>query len=157
MHSRTGFSLVEVVIAIGIFGFAAVTILGLLGGLLTSSRESWQDTRAAQIARQILIDLQPLPGTTTGYLIAGENAEGKTPVELAASSGITLSAWYCMEGSPIGESDPQTTFAATIELQPLPGRSNLHQVRIDIRPTAAPPDIKPFRFVSRISPRALEL
>jgi type II secretory pathway pseudopilin PulG len=53
-HSkRTAFSLVEVVIAMGLISFAMIAILAFFPSALSSSRSSVQDTRAAQIARAI--------------------------------------------------------------------------------------------------------
>jgi type II secretory pathway pseudopilin PulG len=49
-----GFSLVEVTVAIGIFAFVAIGILGLLPAALRLRAESAQETRAAMIAEEML-------------------------------------------------------------------------------------------------------
>ncbi len=48
------FSLVEVVLALGIVSFAIVAILGLIPTGLQTSHSSQDETRAAQIAQSIL-------------------------------------------------------------------------------------------------------
>lgn len=53
MNTR-GFSLIEVVIAIGIFAFAAITMLTLLGRGMQSSRESRMDNAAAILSGRIV-------------------------------------------------------------------------------------------------------
>jgi uncharacterized protein (TIGR02598 family) len=50
----TSFSLVEVVVAIGLIGFAMIAILAFLPTGLTSNRLSAGETRAAQLARAII-------------------------------------------------------------------------------------------------------
>ncbi len=54
--SRRGFSLCEVVIAMGVFTFAATTILALVPSVLTSCRDSLERSVSAQIAAGIASD-----------------------------------------------------------------------------------------------------
>ena len=56
MNERThvaGFSLVEVVVAMGLISFAMIAILAFFPSGLSSNRSSVQDTRAAQIAHAV--------------------------------------------------------------------------------------------------------
>lgn len=48
-----GFSLVEVVLALGVVGFAIVAILGLFPAALSSNRSGMNEGRAAQLVRAI--------------------------------------------------------------------------------------------------------
>jgi uncharacterized protein (TIGR02598 family) len=50
---KSGFSLVEVVVAMGLISFAMIAILAFFPSGLSSNRSSVQDTRAAQIANAI--------------------------------------------------------------------------------------------------------
>src|SRR5213592_4926425 len=52
-----GFSLSEVVIALGVISFAIVAILGVLPAGLSTSHSAQDETRAPQIARDILNSL----------------------------------------------------------------------------------------------------
>jgi type II secretory pathway pseudopilin PulG len=52
---RFGFSLVEVVLALGVVSFAIVAILGLIPTGLQTSHSSQDETRASQIAQSILV------------------------------------------------------------------------------------------------------
>jgi uncharacterized protein (TIGR02598 family) len=54
---RSAFTLVEVVLALGIVSFAIVAILGVLPSGLATSHSSQNDTRAAQIAQDIFTSL----------------------------------------------------------------------------------------------------
>jgi Tfp pilus assembly protein PilV len=57
MKRRAAFSLVEVVIALGIVSFAIVAILGLIPTGLQTSHSSQDETRASQMAQGILATL----------------------------------------------------------------------------------------------------
>lgn len=56
-RSLRGFSLVEVVIAIGVVSFAIVAILGVFPVGLNTGRSAQNETRATQIAQDILASL----------------------------------------------------------------------------------------------------
>ncbi|CAN5384039.1 hypothetical protein BH09VER1_BH09VER1_07260 [soil metagenome] len=94
MKNRRGFSLVEVVLAIGIFSFAIVAIFGLLSVGMRSSKESDNDLAISLMARTVASSLR-LEGfssvlTNAGYVQGGAspkyyfNHEG----ELAVTNGV---------------------------------------------------------------------
>jgi uncharacterized protein (TIGR02598 family) len=56
-RTRAAFSLIEIIIALGILSFALVGILGLIPAAIGSSQESQRETQAALIARKIFNDL----------------------------------------------------------------------------------------------------
>jgi uncharacterized protein (TIGR02598 family) len=55
---RSGFSLVEVVLAVGVISFAFVAILGLLPAGLSQFRQAMDNSIASQIAQRIIMDAQ---------------------------------------------------------------------------------------------------
>ena len=55
--NSTSFTLVEVVLAIGIVAFAIVAIFGVLPVGLSASHSSQDDTRSGQIAQDVLTSL----------------------------------------------------------------------------------------------------
>lgn len=57
LRDRSGFSLIEVVVALGVVAFAIVAILGLVPTGLQTSRNSQNDSRAAQIAQAVFASL----------------------------------------------------------------------------------------------------
>ena len=57
LQGRGGFSLVEVVLALGVVAVAIVAILGILPAGLKTSHSAQDDTRAAQIAQDILTSI----------------------------------------------------------------------------------------------------
>lgn len=52
--ARDGFSLVEVVLALGIIAFGILAIIGVLPVALSTGRDAQNETRAAQIAQDII-------------------------------------------------------------------------------------------------------
>jgi uncharacterized protein (TIGR02598 family) len=62
---QNGFSLIEVVLAIGVAAFCLVVMLGLIPTGLNTNKDSSGETAAANIARNILSDLRSTPKTNT--------------------------------------------------------------------------------------------
>lgn len=77
------FSLVEVVLAIGVISFALVAIIGLFPVASRTAVESQRETRAALIAQQIFADLRSAEGTDR-FVVTG-------PDPLVHTNGLNLS------------------------------------------------------------------
>ena len=78
--SRSGFSLVEVVIAIGIAAFTLATIGGIFGITNQSALDSSHDTLITSMIGQVMGDLRPLPFDT----LWSADPRGATPAYLAS-------------------------------------------------------------------------
>lgn len=163
---RRAFSLIEVVLALGVLGICGVLILGLLSSLMNNSRESWMETRAAQIARQILSDLRPdaavrdsgvttRPNSTSGMLLLDS---GAVQVPILPAAPQTYSAFYSSEGAAASQGD--SLFKADITIQPtiiepafgtLSPDRKISRIKIEIRPVNQPSG-EPFTFVSFLAP-----
>lgn len=72
-RSTTGFSLVEVALAIGVVAFALVAILGMVPVAVDAARESRDETRATFIARSLIETLE-----------SGDNGQGVVETSPAA-------------------------------------------------------------------------
>jgi len=83
----SGFSLVEITVAIGIFAFVVVGILGLLPAALKIRNDSAQDTRAAMIADELFGGIAAGGGLTNVLLRdgPGEKLANESPVDLKTS------------------------------------------------------------------------
>jgi type II secretory pathway pseudopilin PulG len=95
-----GFSLVEVTVAIGIFAFVVVGVLGLLPTALKMRAESAQETRAVLIATELFSSLQASGGASAGILRDGPGLTADENV----SPPVDLRNETVMLGYP-----PQTT------------------------------------------------
>jgi uncharacterized protein (TIGR02598 family) len=89
---RLGFSLVEVVIALGVIAVAVVTILALFPAALQTGHAAQDETRAAQIAQTIFPSLagQALSRFNSVQFLLSDNSTRSTPpIDLTTSSGAT--------------------------------------------------------------------
>jgi uncharacterized protein (TIGR02598 family) len=87
---RPGFSLAEVVIALGVIAIAAVAILALFPAALQTGHSAQDETRAAHIAQTIFPSLagQALSQFNSVQFLLSDNATRSTPpVDLTLSSG----------------------------------------------------------------------
>lgn len=105
MKRAVAFSLVEVVLALGVIGFALLAIIGLLPIGLQSGRASIQETRANHLAEQIFNTLRSQPFTAANLSLLG----GSSIIDLSTANtasgvqGPQLHATY--DGSFVATSD----------------------------------------------------
>ena len=91
--SRYAFSLVEVVLALGVISFAIVAILGVFPLGLSTSRSAQDETRAPQIAQTILASLasQTFDAVSLKLYDADGIQNGSVDMDLGAQTGINPS------------------------------------------------------------------
>jgi uncharacterized protein (TIGR02598 family) len=137
-----GFSLVEVVIALGIVSFAVLAIVGMIPVALKSAQDSMRETDATLIAQRIFSELKTGSGAIRTITISPNG----TPriINLSANSSNNFLAFK--ENGTAHDylnSAPATDtydFYAQITVTTNIGASNLSGVQIDIgAPAAAPP------------------
>lgn len=137
-HSvKIGFSLIEIVLALGIISFALVGIMGLFPVAMNSALESQRETRAAHIAQQIFTDLSTLAGTNR-FLITGTNlSTDRTAVNLSAAGSNTV--YFDARGNARGNiAAVDATYGATVTVTPNTPISGLARVQTTVStPTAA--------------------
>jgi type II secretory pathway pseudopilin PulG len=154
----TAFSLVEVTVAIGIFAFVVVGILGLLPTALKLRAESAQETRAVLIAQELFASLQASGGPTAGIVRDGPGLRqgNNTTVNLAnetillgypPQTTVPYGLWHSSRGqnpdqvwetgnldSWAKDNDIQTL--ARLSGEPVAGIPNLVRVKCEIRAPA---------------------
>ncbi len=148
-RSFGAFSLVEIVLALGIVSFAIVGIMGLFPVAMRSALESQRETRAAQIAQQIFSDLRSGKSGST-YLAIGTNIidpSMRTNVNLKMPGVYQIS--YSDEGNPVGQNPPSPPlFRATVQItpdSPTPGLSSV-QATIIAPASASSTNLASFMF-----------
>ena len=77
---QSAFSLVEVVLAVGVISFAFVAILGLLPAGLAQFRQAMDNSVGAQIAQRIILDCQQTDFTTLTTIPNGQSGSYIQPV-----------------------------------------------------------------------------
>jgi prepilin-type N-terminal cleavage/methylation domain-containing protein len=101
--ARGGFSLVEVSVAIGIFAFVAVGILGLLPAAMKIRADSAQETFAVMIAQQLFASIDAAPSLTNVAVPTGaysgnpptmtNNFNEKASIVLGYLTGTSFPFW----------------------------------------------------------------
>lgn len=165
-HSESapgGFSLVEVVIAIGIFAFVIVGIVGLFPAALRIRAQSSLDTRATMVAQQMMAAIDSSPSLTNVVIPTGTytgDPATKTnnlltaafPTVLGYQARSTLPYWI-YQTSPnaswtnagaadtdIGDSVRQNQIDVLMRLSASTNNlTNLAQITIEVRSPAALP------------------
>lgn len=89
--STLGFSLVEVVIALGVISFALVAIIGLLPIGLASNRGTIQETRANHLAEEIFSTLRSQSFTSVS-LASLANSSGAIDLSVENTASGTVGA-----------------------------------------------------------------
>lgn len=145
----SGFSLVEVVLALGVIAFALVGIMGLFPVAIKSAQESQRETRATLIAQQIFSDLRAGTGANR-LIVRGPSATNAswliTNFSLAGNTNLVLS----YDASGIGRTDqipagafagsiPDAAFLANVAVDTNTGIPNLSRVQATVETPASAP------------------
>ncbi len=94
MNAR-GFSLVEVVLAIGIFAFAALAIVALLGQGMKTSRDARLESVAALLSGKVNSTLRASSAWGTNLTDDASNFTGGTNLsQIAEGSSVTKTIYY---------------------------------------------------------------
>lgn len=158
-RSLEGFSLVEVTIAIGIFAFVIVAILGLFPVALRQRSDAALETRAVLVAQQIFESIRSSPSTNRIYLpplviMGAEDPDlrfkslGAFPVTLQFGR-IGTSALRAIDGGSGWTSVATETDAdalARISIAPVAGVSGLYRATVDYGRPASLPEAKRKNF-----------
>lgn len=144
LSKKSAFSLIEIVLALGVISFALVGIMGLFPVAMRSAQESQRETRAALIAQQIFSDLRTGTGGNRSVTY------GTNSLAVPLAPGATFFLAYDTNGfgiTNISESEfsrsynsTNAAFLAQISVSTNTGISNLSQVQTTVvAPAVAPP------------------
>jgi len=139
----TGFSLVEVVIALGIVSFAVLAIVGMMPMALKSAQESMRETDSTLIAQRIFSELRTSSGGNRS-VSKDTNSSTQTLLLTAHNSTNNFLAFKqdgrVLTNATTAPANADYDFYAQISVFTNTGVSNLSRVQIDITaPATAPP------------------
>lgn len=154
-RSSVGFSLVEVTIAIGIFAFVIVAILGLFPVALRQRTDAALETRAVMVAQQIFESIRSSTSTNKIYLpplflMGSEDPNlrskqlGAFPVTLQFGR-IGTSALRANDGETGwvgGATEADADALARISIANVAGAANLYRATVDYGRPASLPEAK---------------
>ena len=141
-RSVKAFSLIEVLLAIGIVSFAVVAIVGMLPIALNTAKDSMLETDAAIIAQRVFAELQASTGTNRPVSIS---AHGDTKAIDLSSDGtnyLAFSDTWEVQSSPASEApinDMGVQFLGIVSVATNTGISNLSRVEVSITSPASAP------------------
>ena len=141
-----GFSLAEIVIALGVISFALVAIIGLLPIGLASGRATIQETRANHLAEEIFATLRSQPFTNVSLASFSSNAAPinlsteNTPVQTAGAAPTGYQLYASYDGQFVAGND---YFAIELRFRNAPeglisGIASEVRVQITARETGTP-------------------
>jgi type II secretory pathway pseudopilin PulG len=153
--------LVEVTVALGIFAFVAVGILGLLPAALKQRADSSRETRAVMIAGELMSSVQTSPSLTNAVVRVGPDlgdqdkslrynqnlTEGPVVLGYAASTTVPFyyffpnagAAWTNAGGNHadiVASASNNIDTLARLSVTNVPGTPGLYQVRVEVRSPA---------------------
>jgi type II secretory pathway pseudopilin PulG len=171
-----GFSLVEVTIAIGIFAFVVVGVLGLFPTAMKMRRDASMETRAVMVAQELYSALRAAPGMDAVELRDGPGLKSGNNQTVRLRSGDTVVVGYPPQSSvpfflwggernigspdtawtqgqmPQGAVDNAIEMLAKISATNLTANTNLFLVTVQVRSPASMPldKTRPVTFTSLI-------
>jgi len=143
------FSLVEVVLALGVIAFALVGIMGLFPVAMRSAQESQRETRATLIAQQIFSDLRAFTGTNR-LIVRGPSAADASSLITNFSLAGNTNFFLSYDANGIGRTDqistgafsgsiPDAAFLANVVVDTNTGIPNLSRIQATVEAPAAAP------------------
>ncbi|MEO6788841.1 MAG: Verru_Chthon cassette protein B [Chthoniobacteraceae bacterium] len=132
-RKASGFTLIEVAIAVGILAVALVALLGLLPGGMTNFRKAMDTSITAQIAQRILLDMQQADFAQVIDAPAGTDSIPVGYTFTAPTRASQQFRYFDEQGGELIPPNNGTTLTATQKL------ALVYQVNIRVMPTASLP------------------
>lgn len=109
---RSGFSLVEVVLALGVIAIAIAAILGIVPVGLSTGHGAQDDTRAAQIAQAIISSVASQSQTQFSNIQVPLNDDSLTTLDLTTSAAEII---YADNNGKLSSADAGAVYQVTLK------------------------------------------
>lgn len=156
-QTSLAFSLIEVVLAVGVISFALVGIIGLFPVAMQSALDSQRETQVAFIARSLFSELQRVDGekayvTETQPGKSLEEGTAKTVDLSNPTSGSPPTFFFNVDGQMV-TSATDATYSASIKVDRTGQPAGLSRVDVEIAVPANAPtgNQKKYNFVTLIN------
>ena len=123
----SGFSLVEITLALGIVAVALVTTMGLLGTGLNSQRLSAEDTTLAAMSEQVLGELRAADFDTLWDKVPGIATSKTKPAKPTAVPELTT-YYFSQEGRRVEAKSDLAFYECAVTKKPDPSRQSVDPV-----------------------------
>lgn len=149
LRGTAGFSLIEVILAVGVFAIGILAVIGMLPNLLSMSKEAWQETRAAQIGNQIVRDLNS-GADRYGFIVTDVSAAAPKHEKIDLTEPGSWTIPFDQEGTPQASSET-ATFDASVAVTPDAARPGLSNVTVTVRQAGLPTSQPGFVFQTKVT------
>ncbi len=159
LRARTScaFSLIEVVLAVGVISFALVGIIGLFPVAMQSALDSQRETQVAFIARSLFSELQRVNGDEAYITVTGSGSAGLQNGDLKTidlNSPSTDNFYFDQNGGMLDGDGPEAMYRAEVTVDRTGQPDGLSRVDVKIFvPNITPPPTnqRSYNFVTLIS------
>lgn len=119
MNTR-GFSLVEVVLAIGIFAFAALAVIALLGRGMKTSGDARLESVSALLSGKVNSILRASSAWDANTMTTNAKAftQNQSLAQIAAGSSVLSTNYYNGSLSNVSDADTDRQFAMAVRVEP---------------------------------------
>jgi len=151
------FSLIEVVLAVGVISFALVGIIGLFPVAMQSALDSQRETQVAFIARSLFSELQRVNGDEAYITVTGSGSAGLQNGNLKTidlNSPSTDNFYFDQNGGMLESDKPEAIYRAEVTVDRTGQPDGLSRVDVKIFvPNITPPPTnqRSYNFVTLIS------
>jgi uncharacterized protein (TIGR02598 family) len=151
------FSLIEVVLAVGVISFALVGIIGLFPVAMQSALDSQRETQVAFIARSLFSELQRVNGDEAYITVPDPATTGlgkPEPINLNPPTASTSDFFFDQDGGMLNGDGPTAMYRAEVTVNRTGQPDGLSRVDIKIFvPNITPPPTnqRSYNFVTLIS------
>ena len=141
-RSVKAFSLIEVLLAIGIVSFAVVAIVGMLPIALNTAKDSMLETDAASIAQRVFAELQASTGTNRPVSISAHGDTKAIDLSLDGTNYLAFGEACEVRSSPTSEApitESGVSFLGVVSVSTNTGIFHLSRVEVSITSHASAP------------------
>lgn len=121
--ASSAFTLIESVVAIGIFAFVIVGIVGLFGSALERQRQASFETRAVMVSQQILARIRAADSATNLFITRGSGTNEEKlfhATNITETATNTISFYFKKDGTEISGLTPSDNYDSETYI-PFPG------------------------------------
>jgi len=101
INKRAGFSLIEVVVALGVTTFCVLTLMALLAVGISTDKGTVQRSSAANIADAVMADLRATPLSNQSYVPTETLYSPRFRFALGATATGTQTVYVATDGTPL--------------------------------------------------------
>lgn len=161
-NAAHAFSLIEVVLAVGVISFALVGIIGLFPVAMQSALDSQRETQVAFIARSLISEIQRIDGDKAYVTVTTANPTGEregldagdlVTINLSTASTTPTEFFFDDAGGMVASNATSALYRAdvTVDRTGQPGGLSRVDVKVSVPANAPVANQRAYHFVTLIN------